>query len=454
MKRRNIIKALALAMLLTTACVNNEIPNENGYALPVTVNVTRQGNDPATKAEYNKNGDNKLEFSAGDQLFILGGEYGEGMPGWFYGTLTWQSGGTFSGTLTTENEYTGTIDAIIGSSHVYLLPAGYGNYGFLTVSTGEGWDASVEPDFSKTFALTKAIAVEQFSFELGGYNSLSGCIELEPMMAILNFTITGLTPSTEYAVVLNNGTDDVGGNVKTGASGNATFAVSVLNDTESENLTLTVGGNTVALNLDGANNRTLAKGKIYNIYRDVTATRVDLSTISGYYILDGDVILTGTPAADLTITNNDGYTVTLDNVNPAGTATVRMNCGSDFTLKLKGTSKFTRIFDIGCALTISEAVAGGTVIINNSTGYALAAATVTVNGGTVKAKSENVVAINANLAVNGGAVYLAGAGDNAVNGTISGSATLYGWNGSAWDAATGVQYVTTDNSAAPSSWTW
>ena len=131
-----------------------------------------------------------------------------------------------------------------------------------------------------------------------------------------------------------------------------------------------------------------------------------------------------------------------------------MNCGSDFTLKLKGTSKLTNIFDIDNALTISEAVAGGTVIINNSTGYALGAATVTVNGGTVKAKSENVVAINANLAVNGGAVYLAGAGDNAVNGTISGSATLYGWNGSAWDAATGVQYVTTDNSAAPSSWTW
>jgi len=131
-----------------------------------------------------------------------------------------------------------------------------------------------------------------------------------------------------------------------------------------------------------------------------------------------------------------------------------MNCGSDFTLKLKGTSKFTNIFDTGYALTISEAVAGGTVIINNSTGYALGAATVTVNGGTVKAKSENVVAINANLAVNGGAVYLAGAGDNAVNGTISGSATLYGWNGSAWDAATGVQYVTTDNSAAPSSWAW
>lgn len=187
---------------------------------------------------------------------------------------------------------------------------------------------------------------------------------------------------------------------------------------------------------------------------------VNLSTISGYYFPDGDVILTGTPAAALTIANYEGYTITLDNVNPAGTATVRMNCGSDFTLKLKGTSKFERIYDIGEALTISEAVAGGTVIINNSTGYALGAATVTVNGGTVKAKSENAVAINANLAVNGGAVYLAGAdGQNAVSGTISGSATLYGYNGSAWGSITSgststARYVSTDDSAAPTSWTW
>jgi len=291
MKTKTILKTLAVAllmpaMLLTTSCSNsddaiNENPSKKGYELPVTVNVTRQ-DDATTRATYTDNGDGtgSLGFSTGDQLFILGAEDGDGMPGWFYGTLTWQSVGTFSGTLTTENEYTGTIDAIIGSSHAYLLPAGYGNYGFLTVSTGEGWNASVEPDFSKTFALTKAIAVEQFSFELGGYNSLSGCIELEPMMAILNFTITGLTPSTEYAVVLNNGTEDVGGNVTTDASGNATFAVSVLNDTDSQVLTLTVGGNPVALNLDGANNRTLAKGKIYNITRSAGPTYPSISTVT------------------------------------------------------------------------------------------------------------------------------------------------------------------------------
>ena len=302
MNSKTILKTLAMAMLmpamlLTTSCssedefVTNTANTENtinkGYALPVTVNVTRQG-DGITRATYtdNGNGTGTLGFDTGDQLFILGSEYGDGMPGWFYGTLTWQSVGTFSGTLTTENEYTGTIDAILGSLHAYLLPAGYDSYDFLTVSPGEGWDASVEPDFSKTFADTKAEAIEQFSFELGVHNTISGCIELEPMMAILNFTITGLTPSTEYPVVLNNGSEDIGGNVTTDVSGNATFAVGVLNGLDSQGLTLTVGGTPVALNLDGANNRTLAKGKIYNITR--SAASVPAGAINGKFTISDD----------------------------------------------------------------------------------------------------------------------------------------------------------------------
>ena len=66
MKTKTIFKTLALAMmmpamLLTTACssdddaiVNNpENNNQKGYAIPVTVNVTRQG-DATTRAEYNE----------------------------------------------------------------------------------------------------------------------------------------------------------------------------------------------------------------------------------------------------------------------------------------------------------------------------------------------------------------------------------------------------------------
>lgn len=446
MKTKNIIKALALAMLLTTACVNNEIPNENGYALPVTVNVTRQGNDPATRATYTDNGDGtgSLAFSTGDQLFVYGSQLEVGT---FQGTLTWQSGGTFSGTLTTENSYGGTAQALLESADfagARLLPADYDDYDYFYFNVY----GFLDTDYTKAFAPTKATAVAQFSLEEA--KSYSDGFALAPSNTILNFTISGLTPGSHNVVVFGRS-----GAVTANVSGVATFAVGVDGDTYSENINLKVDDDYFDLNLFGGTDTPLDAGKIYNIYRDVTATRVDLSTESGYYEVTGDVILTGTPAATLTIVNDGGYTVTLDNVNPAGTATVGMNCGSDFTLKLKGTSKFTSIFDIGYALTISEAVAGGTVIINNSTGYALMAATVTVNGGTVKAKAQNN-AVNGNLAVNGGAVYLEGGNSVyiAVTGAISGSATLYGWNGSAWDAATGVQYVTTDNSAAPSTWTW
>ena len=472
MKTKNIFKALAVAMLmpamlLTTACsneddiVNNENTIKKGFELPVTINVTRQGDEGTTRASYNST-TKKLEFSTGDQLFILGAKDGDGMPGWFYGTLTWQSVGTFSGTLTTENEYTGTIDAIIGSSHAYLLPAGYDSYGFLTVSTGEGWNASVDPDFTKTFADTKAEAIEQFSLELGGYNSSSGYIELEPMMAILNFTITGLKPYTEYAVVLNNGSVDIGGDVTTALSGNATFAVGVLNGLNSQDLTLTVGGTPVALNLDGANNRTLNAGKIYNISRPAT---VDLSTVSGTnYTVKGDVIFTGTPTnSNFNIGISGECTVTLDNVNSAGEKTVRVTGYTDMNLMLKGTSHLQTIMSVQKSLTIDEAEAGGTVIVNNSASYAIAATTVTVNGGTVKAKSTGSLnAVDGNLVVNDGNVYLAGAdGKNAVNGTITAGTgvTLYGWDGSEWGAATNVRYVTTDNTSGnpttPSAaWTW
>ena len=52
MNTKNILKTLALAMLLIPACNKSEIANEKnkeentekkGFALPVTVNVTREG---------------------------------------------------------------------------------------------------------------------------------------------------------------------------------------------------------------------------------------------------------------------------------------------------------------------------------------------------------------------------------------------------------------------------
>ena len=119
MKRKNIFKTLALAMLmpamlLTTACsseddlTNNTVSTQpiakKGYALPVTVDVTR-GGDAATRATYNAT-DKKLEFSSGDKLFVQGSDYPLNSVGQFAGTLTWVSDGTFSGTITTQQEWT------------------------------------------------------------------------------------------------------------------------------------------------------------------------------------------------------------------------------------------------------------------------------------------------------------------------------------------------------------
>ena len=111
-------------------------------------------------------------------------------------------------------------------------------------------------------------------------------------------------------------------------------------------------------------------------------------------------------------------------------------------------------------LTIDAAEEGGEVIV--SSGYTLDSKTVTINGGTLKVKntSDSFSAIEGNLLVNGGAVYLDGGVKPAVSGSISAGSgvNIYGWNVSEWSEVISLtssnQYISTDNSAAPSTWTW
>ena len=256
METKNIFKALAMAMLLpamllTTACSNDDFTTNNdnnvttakqGYTLPVTVNVTREG-DATMRATYNES-THKLGFSTGDKLFVKGMDNGFKQ---FAGILTWQSGGTFSGTITTENtSYTGTADDLFKNAmfiSANLLPAGYDSKGFIKV-TGSGYYMGISYDYTKAFALTKAEAVEHFTKE--NANKYSDGFALAPSGFILNFTITGLTPSTEVAVAFTNGTITTSGNVTTDGSGNATFAIST-NSANIGSCTLTVGGNNIAL---------------------------------------------------------------------------------------------------------------------------------------------------------------------------------------------------------------
>ena len=288
MSKKTIFKTLALAMmmpamLLTTACsseddlVNNTAENtvtSKGYALPVTVNVTR--GDGATRAEYNES-TKKLSFSAGDKLFVKGSATGAGD---FAGTLTWQSEGTFSGTIYTENSYSGTADALFTAANevtATLLPNGYdanGSNSFLFVLDNNtpdiAYDDTVIADGSHAFVASetaKATGVEQLSFERT-YTYSSG-FALAPVCAILNFTISGLEAG-EKTVTLNvvKGTDyTVTGSVTPNASGVATFAIGVpvgANIKDMEN-NLTVGTHNFTL----PSSTEFAAGKIYNITRNV-----------------------------------------------------------------------------------------------------------------------------------------------------------------------------------------
>ena len=297
MKTKNIFKALALAMLmpamlLTTACSNEDDVVNNteniankGYELPVTVNVTRQ-DAAATRATFDGS---KLNFGEGDKLFVKGNDYSAGGAGFFAGTLTWQSGGTFSGTILTQNAYSGTIDALFtaGSALATLLPANYGNYPYLSFDDEGTCSASVNYDATKTFATSKATAVEQFSFEVGGYTSGTG-FALHPSNAILNFTITGLAASTEFAVAFKDNTDfTISGNVTTNVSGTATFAIGVNVGTDLKNWTLKVGTLTIPL---VNSSMEVAAGKIYNINRLApNGPRFSVSATNQVYFSKGNL---------------------------------------------------------------------------------------------------------------------------------------------------------------------
>lgn len=288
MKTNNILKALAFALLLTTACnkgdefiINNEnVIDENtgdktekkGFELPVTVNVTRQGDEDATKATYNES-TKKLSFSEGDQLFVNGIESN---AGWFAGTLTWASEGTFTGTITTENPFTGTANDLFTAAaadydndlFATLLPAGYGPNGYFSI-TDTGCNAYITPNHSKAFATStavktaKAIAIEQFSNEFTYL--YSGGFTLGPTNAILNFTINELTASTAVDVLFADTylNVNISETVTTDGSGTATFAIAVEAGIININTySLTVGGNAITLP-----DKVPDSGKVYNITR-------------------------------------------------------------------------------------------------------------------------------------------------------------------------------------------
>ena len=278
MKTKNIFKALALAMLmpamvLTTACSNDDdvvntsnITNK-GYALPVTVNVTR--GDGATRATYNES-TRKLSFSAGDKLFVRG--YYNGYYNEFAGTLEYDTeSGKFKGTIYTEDDTYKTYEALFAASDetsATLLPAGYKDHGYLVIKTEdteEKYDDYVEESNEYTLATSKAAGVAQFSYEKSYY--YDDGFALNPYNAILNFTITGLAANTSVNVSLTSIAYNITGTVTTNASGTATFAAGIMGGLNLQPFSLTVAGNPITI---VSSDKVVDEGYIYNITRPVT----------------------------------------------------------------------------------------------------------------------------------------------------------------------------------------
>ena len=261
-------------MLLNTACsseddaLNNTANTENtinkGYALPVTVNVTREG-DAGTRATFDGS---KLAFSGGDKLFVRG-SYDD----WnktFAGTLDYDAeSGKFKGTIYTQDDTYKTYEDLFGLSDdvtATLLPAGYEGHGYLVINTRgteEKYDDLLVIRNEYTLATSKADGVAQFSNEQS--SSYSNGFALSPDNAILNFTITGLAASTSVNVSLTSFAYTITGTVTTDASGNATFAAGIMGGINLQPFSLTVGGKNITI---VSSDKVVEEGKIYNITRN------------------------------------------------------------------------------------------------------------------------------------------------------------------------------------------
>ena len=369
MKTKTIFKALALAMMmpammLPTACSNDNdviVTPENdkeGYALPVTINVTREG-DATTRAEYN-DGTKTLAFSTGDKLFVAGTD---ATAGQFAGTLTWVSEGTFTGTIYTQYEYTGTADALLtgaGSRTATLLPDGYDTYEYLSISNPDSYSATLATDATKALATSKAAAVEQLSLEQA--TAYSDGFALAPQNAIINFTAVigrwGYV-SESSSVSLQAGETTISGSVAP-VEGDysralANFAIAVAGSATPSSLTLTVDGTSVSLG-----SHALTAGKIYNQKcANINATSPMIGANEKWLVYG-----TGEPSGwRLSVTA--GATVTLSNVNLSDASIV---CRGNNTIILADgtTNSVTDAGHIGGPAIIYEGGVGTTLTITGT----------------------------------------------------------------------------------------
>lgn len=376
MKTKNIFKTLAFAMmmpamLLTTACSsedelannknidNTEAAINKGFSLPVTVNVTRQG-ESDMRAVFNES-TRTLSFSAGDKLFVEGRDK-DGAE-YFAGALNYDAvSGKFTGTIYTQNEWTGTADELFVAANAdqtlysptfiaTLLPAGYEDYGYLSINDkgdAYAYNDRVKDNINYTLATSKAAGVEQLSWERAtSYSSVTG-FALEARNAILNFTVTGLEANTDVDVLVRRSETWYIGTktIKSDVDGKVTFVACYPYGNDLQDCTVTVDDTPITI-VSSAKN--VERGKIYNITRvKPTAVVWNLSdaAFSGYVNLSSGFTHEGVKL------KGDGD-LSYGNLNPMGT-------GLTFTNTLGKKFKSIVISTEGIADIEGDGWSGGT----------------------------------------------------------------------------------------------
>ncbi len=474
--------AAAMMLLTVTSCSSDDNMSEEptskvvstkGYAIPVTVNVSRQGDSAngTTRATYDTS-TKTLSFSTGDKLFIHGTH---GTAGNFAGTLTWTSGTTFEGTVYTESLYSGTCKELFASTptsdiQALLLPAGYESYGYITISSPDTYSSTVDTDEAKAFVTgDKTLGVAQLSFEQAqGY---SDGFVLEPQQAVMSCSVSGLTPNTAYTFTASDSHYYPAGSVTTDANGIATFCVGFLAGSD-YSLPYTISDGTYTYYLGS---RKMEKNKIYNVSPElINLANVSSATTAG----NGDV-LTGTLGSNVKISIAAGATVTLQNATINGMSDVSypwagITCEGSATINLEGTNTVKGFYShypgiqpggSNTTLTIQSNSGKGTLAASSNGvfgygagiggGYNISCGNITINSGTVTATAPyNIGAgIGAGGAGGGsfssstcGAITISGGTVSATGGTTAagiGSGSAVNQNGDATSTCTSIT-ITSD----------
>lgn len=281
MKTMNIFKGLALAILmpalmLAASCnKNEEAPKTKGYKMPVTVNVTRVGDESATRASYDS-GTRKLSFSYGDQLFVSG----KTAAVTFAGILDYdEETEKFSGDLEMDNVYEGTVEemfteassgSVFSANHIeaILLPDEW-DCSYFWKYNESSWNSFFDaPDYRYAVTSDLATAVEQFSLEKA--TTYSGGFALAPQNAIVNCSYKHSGEVEEYTVckpyLFEDGVKKYGSNVEVyfGEEGIINFAIAVRVDLNAHSYVLMDNSDSPIININ-LGDKNLKAGYIYNL---------------------------------------------------------------------------------------------------------------------------------------------------------------------------------------------